>query len=482
MVIDIDSFLDRFEEQKEEVVKEEEVSLEFESDLKNRIKNYETEGIQGDFLLLKKIYDEIKKFDESIPVRFADIEKSGAASLKVLGNKYSRDFYNKLKENVSILQSKINEHMLKLDQVINTDQYHSIIHEFDEILKLYSIFPKEFYKEKSAIYLDIKKREVAINRSIEEYKQSKLTNLKSELKKASYNLSKSLVPGNLYAVEENMEKLHSILLSVPKIFMSDISKEKVVISALLMKSQNYLREEYVREFKDRKNRIDILTLRYRDCIIKNDFEKTLVTYDEIIFQFEKLPDVFLEEKVKVYAQINELYTLINDLLMKNNVSLFFETYNSSRILEEARDYIRHIKTSKIVNRKGLEDLKEKLHKVSDRFSNEKKEILITIEKLIKLAETRKIQNQKSQVLKDDNELDKTSIIKNSNDTDSRFKGSILEDINGKYQKLKNSSDPQEIKLLYKEISSQLNTIALPKKLKDDTIKKVNSIVASKKFN
>ena len=188
MAIDIDSFLNKYQQdKKDEIVpsekkNEEKLNLDFQKETEDKILNAKNK-LKNDtrFELLEKIYDEVKKFDEDIPSKFIGIENKANLALKEIGDKYSEEFLLKIKQNVSMIHQNITEHIKILDSKLNTEDFASIIKEHETILKLLDIYPKEFLREKLIISREIKKREIVIYKKINEYikAQRKLHDAKS---------------------------------------------------------------------------------------------------------------------------------------------------------------------------------------------------------------------------------------------------------------------------------------------------------------
>ncbi len=491
MVIDIDSFLDRYDEVELKEEEKKDYSINFENEVKEKISEFEREGLSADFNLLKQIYDEIKAFDESIPSKFMGIGDSGNRALKELGNKYSRDFLNKAKNNANILDIQIKEKLQKLDSMLQSFDFGTIIKEFESILVLYKQYPQYFIKEKLEISIEIRKREININQMILEYKEKKLLQIRQVLKINIDKLNNSLVPGNREEIEDNIDKLFSLVYSIPKLFLADLISEKQHIAKMMHKAEQFLKEEYQRDFSQRVVNIENLSEKFQTLNLHGNANGALLIYDEILFEFKKMPDVFLEKKVDYYEKINKLFITINSLLIKKNINDFLESYNSSKFIQEARDYIQRVKITKKANIANLTLLRENLFKVPNKFAYEKDSLLREIEFMIKTASSIASSNENfednySSDFNNDNQnfsmpLDLKEEIKETAQKSDSNK-STLEQIKIHLERLKKTNNSKEFYLLENKIKNYSNSLNASSKTKSDIISLIENIKKAKKFN
>ncbi len=478
MSIDIDSFLSKYTDEPEHKKKkkkvEEKIDLSFQKDVEEKLQDYEKQGLSKDFQFLKKVYDEIKGFDEDLPNKFLGIEGKGDLALKNLGSKYSKEFLVKVKKNGEILTTQITQELNQLDSAMQAMQFGKTIQLFDSILQKYSMFPKEILVSKSQIYEQIKSREIKINEFLQDFKKTQLVQIRTTLKQKAADLAKSMTPSNIEEIESNIEELHSIIAKTPKVFLSDLTEEKIKISSLLIKAQQYLTQEYKVEFESRKQIISQLTEKFHSYYLKNDLDNVILTYDEIIYQFEKLPNVLLELKISEYEKINELYASINSLIVKNSVSTFLESYNSSKIIEEAKDYIRHIKEGGKINETNLEEIRSKLELIPQKYSMEKRDIEKEIQTL-RLPNYHKEETQPSQTPNEPQV--KVEDIPQGKNTNKK----LIDEINMLFEKMKQSNNPAELKTLYKKIFFYIDTLPVDKEKKTILKNTVNKTLHSKKL-
>ncbi|MCA9497412.1 MAG: hypothetical protein KC589_10815, partial [Nanoarchaeota archaeon] len=183
MVIDIDSFLEKYsqdegfkdnsdEENQEEKV--DRIDLDFQKDVEDKIYKVSKKAETADFTFLKKIYDEVKRFDEDIPTKFLGIESEGDNLLKNLGGKYSLDFVKKVKENIAIVENAVNQKVVELDNLIQTENYLEIAERFEELIKFYNLAPREFIRKKIEFVKILRQREFIIHEKMMIYKSKKL--------------------------------------------------------------------------------------------------------------------------------------------------------------------------------------------------------------------------------------------------------------------------------------------------------------------
>ena len=219
-------------------------------------------------------------------------------------------------------------------------------------------------------------------------------------------------------------------------------------------------------------------------------------YDEILLEFESLPEVFFEKKIYLYKKINELYSMINDLFLKNNLNILMQSYNVSQIFKEATDYIKHIKITSKINLDTLAIIRTKIVNLSDKCEPEKSNLLKEID-LIKTRYLNSINKKDGNNIEEEtgnsqsekgafNEIIDSSYsqIENPNikiHKETDFTKQILDEINLHYEKIKKSKNPAELKILYEKIIFYINTIQIEPVKKKEIINKINKVISQKKL-
>lgn len=493
MGIDIDSFLEKYHKEennnssKEKLKEAEKINFEFQKDTEDKLlKAQKKIKENASFEILEKIYEEVKQFDEDIPSKFIGIENKSNLALKLIGDKYSEEFLLKIKQNVKAIHNEIENHIKILDSKINSDDFSFIIKEFETILKLFEVYPKEFLYEKLKLSEEIRKREIIINDKIKRYKIIKLKDTKIQINNAILSLDKSLVPNNIEEIEGKIAVLQRILRAIPKIFLTDLTEEKIIISKILIKSEKYLEEQYMQEFRKKEENLNQLYEHFHASYINKDLSKTLIIYDEILLEFESMPEVFFERKIKIYQKTNEFYAMINDLFMKNNLAILMQSYNASQIIKEAKDYIRHVKSTSKINLELLENVKIKVSKLPEKSEPEKsnllKEINMITQKYLKnkngaiLQENLEVTEEKNKV-----EFEDINNISLDIKSTSKFSKDVIIEINKHFEKIKKSNNIEELKISYKKIMFYLETMQIESKTKKDIVLKVKKILSTKKL-
>ncbi len=522
MVIDIDSFLENFKNNKvdDERKKIEKLDLDFQKEVESKLDSALKKVDDVDYNILKNIYLEVKDFDLDLTNKFLGIEDKSDESLKLLGEKYSKEFLERVKNNKIIISKNIDERLLKISKELDLKNFNNVIQLFEDLLKEYEKFPNEFIEDKLLYSSKIKNIELLLNKRIILFKQNDLKKIKIKIKKDLLELNSLLKPGNSSIIPKKISSIQYEFNTIPKIFKAELSEENILISKTIIKAEKYLLSEYQREFKEKKKILDKLFEKFHSYYIAGNVEKVVFTYDEILFQFNSLPNLFLEKKINIYQEINELYPKINKLLIKNQVSTFLESYNSSKIIEEVREYLRHANMRKSVNIENLKLLKNKLNLVSDKFLIEKNKLIGIIDSYLNKFEKINSKKMPNSSLKDGVNLKKKDInIKNidnnkesSNDsnltssrenlgenldnksklkTKSKIKNNsnpinqnieeIKIKINDYYNIVRDSNDVVEIKKAYKKLIFYLDLIKLPKQEKEVIKLKVKKLLLNKKF-
>lgn len=513
MVIDIDSFLDAMDKNPQEELqddhnagnKEKKVSLDFQKDVEDKIAFVESDADNKDLKILRKIYDEVKNFDQDLPNKFSGIETKGRDALRSLGEKYTSDFVSFNKNNAKILTQRINDDLKVLEQSIVSENFSDALNVFKRILENYEYFPKSFLKERLDFSVVLKQKENDLCALLETYKEKKKLELRSNLNLAVADLKKGLKLQDVKRVEFAVSKIQALLNSVPKVLNAYFASEKVKSNEVLIYAETFLYKKYEEEFLFKVEKLNLMFEKFHSSYINKRLDEVLLLYNEILVVFESMPDYFLEKKVELYKDINKLFGNVNNLVLEKNLFMFMETYELSRKIDAVNDYLVHVSRFKNINYDNLVSLREKVLLIPERYEVERQNIVKKIDELISSRNLKPKVNvvseqDSSQVFSDVKmQVKGTSESLGSDEgLNEGVLGDSLDDVNGSvnqgssldslrevnvlYEELKRTSNTAQIKILYKRIMFYLNMTNLKADKKADVIKRVNDLVRGKRLS
>lgn len=377
MVIDIDSFLDDFDDKELDKKKEKpkkEVDLKFKDYLADKFAQMEDIVNQEDFEFLVKAYSEIKKFEEELPNKFFDVKKTSGQSMSRVGSKFTETFLNGVKANKKFYGNKVNEFVVKVEECLKNKEILKAVSLFNEVTKNYKNFPKEFIFEKIDLGKKVRELEVKINEEFFVVWDEELKEIKKKIQKEVLNLKKNLQPGNIQEVEESLAIINEIFEKSPKVFYKELLKERIAVSKIIIVAETFLKKQYERDFKEKKIMFNDLLERFHSFQIKKKVNDALLVYDELVVLFERMPDMYIKEKVEIYKKINSVFDQLNSMLLVSNVDRFISTYRDSKVIMQAKEYISHAKINPKFDLKNLLAVKKNLDKVSEQLRPEKVEL------------------------------------------------------------------------------------------------------------
>jgi hypothetical protein len=381
MGIDIDAFLEDFdsaddkkEEEVQTSVKEKKIDLTFDKYVNDKFNKLQENVNEEDFKFLVKAYSEIKKFDHNLPTKLLELNKTSSSVLGVLGKKYTISFLEGIKLNKNKHGTFITQNLIKITELISQKQIPKAINLYNQVTASYKLFPKEFIIEKIELGKKLRQIEININNEFEVFWAKELKQIKSNLTKEISTLKQNLVPGKIEFIETNLHNINQILDNAPSIFYNELVKERIQIAKIIIMAENYLKEQYVIEFEEKQNQFKDLFEKFHKYQIRKDINSALTCYDEILYLFEKMPDAFIEKKIEIYTQINKTFESLNNLLLTNSISQFMDTYSSSKILSQAREYISNAKMNSNFDPSNLISIKSELNKIPDQLTPEKIEL------------------------------------------------------------------------------------------------------------
>jgi len=398
MTIDIDSFLDDFDvsESKKEDIKEKpkkEIDLTFKDYLSKKFSKLEDNVNEEDFEFLVKAYSEIKKFDENLPNKMFEVKKESGSTISNIGTKYTQTFLNGIRMNMQKHGNFVNKNLELVEKLLKENQIQKAVNLYNEVTKSYKLFPKEFIFEKIALGEKIRKLDIKINEKFKVYWASELKAIKMNLVKEISELKHNLVPGNITLIESKLHKINNIIDKAPKIFYNELLNERIQVSKIVIISEEFLRKQYEIEFIEKEELFNKLFERFHRYQLKKDMDSALVTYDEIILTFGKMPDAFIEKKIEIYNKINNIFDSLNNMLLTNNIDRFMNTYKQSKIINQAREYISHVQKSKQFDLGNLLTIRENLNNIPVKLKPEKVELEIQIDKIIEKQKALRVEKK-----------------------------------------------------------------------------------------
>ena len=381
MGIDIDAFLEDFDSaddvKKEEKAKPDQskkIDLTFDKYVNDKFNKLQENVNEEDFKFLVKAYSEIKKFDHNLPTKLLELNKTSSTVLNTLGKKYTISFLEGIKANKNKHGIFITQNLNKIAELISQKQIPKAINLYNQVTSSYQLFPKEFIIEKIELGKKLRDIEIKINVEFEVFWAKELKQIRKNLSKEISTLKQNLVPGKIEFIEANLHNINNILDSAPSIFYNELVKERIQVAKIIIMAEEYLKKQYLIEFEDKLQQFEELFEKFHKYQIRKDVNSALTCYDEILYLFEKMPDAFIEKKVEIYEKINKTFESLNNLLLTNSISQFMDTYSSSKILSQAREYITHAKMSSDFDPTNLISIKSELNKIPDQLTPEKIEL------------------------------------------------------------------------------------------------------------
>lgn len=396
MGIDIDKFLNNLSSEKKEEkveVKEEkkdvEVELNFDKEVESKLKTIELLSKEQDLLQLKEIYEKIKEFDQNMPSKFLNVEKNSSETISRLNKVYSNKLLNDLKNNVKILTNKIENNLKLIEEDIGEHKFKISLKKISESKTLLDQFPNEFFNEKNILKNKIIFLELKIQSQIRNFSKVKKLDIRSELLKDLKQLENLVLKTNSKKIEEKILDIQTKLDTVPKLFRTALNEEIMIANKAIYKAVERLNYLKSKEFEKELSEIYKLKEKFQTYVLKKDLNTALLIYNEVLLFFQDLPDTNFEEKIKVLDTITSMHSQINNLYIKNNVEIFLRSFNNSKVIEEARDYLDQISITKQASTNNLNLILDKLKKLPRSTHIEQDELVGKYETLIKKIQVKK---------------------------------------------------------------------------------------------
>lgn len=439
MAVNIDDFIDKFdtkEENKKPKKNSYDVNVDFQKEVEDKLENIRKDMTTKDYEIVKKVYEEVKNFDQDLPNKFFGIERKSTLTLKDIGSRYSQQFYEIAKSQGSNVMQSINQIISRIDNGLQNKHYTTILKDLESLKDLYKKFPPGFGKQRAQVGLMIKDREIKIFDAIDEYKKQKTHEIRKKFTEELESIEDCIKSNDSVFIDNTLKRIEDYLNKIPKILLSNISEERKKLTQKMMEAEKHLDTVYEQDFQNKRSSLYELFGEFQKYYLKKDLKKCATLYDQILIEFDKIPDVFLEEKMKLYSQVNELYGSMNNLILNSNVTIFLEAYKNSKTIEEIKDFISHVKNTGHIQPSTLDIAKKKIESLPSELKHEREDLK---KELIKLM---------SQSLPQQNNAIENKTI----DYEKK--------INEKYNLMKKSESKEEVEKLYNEIYNMMKNIKL----------------------
>ncbi len=473
MVLDIDSFLDEFEQKNSDKYKN--TNLDFQKDVEDKIYDIEQNSQDKDNIFLEELYKLISKFDQDLPNKFFGISQSTNSFLLSLGERYSKEFLEKNIRNEKIIEQQIESIKNELIKAVETSEFHKITILTRKMKLISSKIPNLLTFNKIGIAKRLYQIENSFYQQLNSIKEKYISNFKSDLHKRLVLLKQSLDKADLNSIESNIASIKIFLTTIPESFVFDLDIYLLKTNKVLEHSQQFLESYYKKELDLRKATIIKLKSTYHYFKLKKDIQKCLLLYNQILNEFNRIPDLFLEEKQSMYIEINNLFADMNKQFFSHNIDMFFDAYKNSKALQDKREYLYHLQLSKS-SKKKINNYDADLNIQEDIIQENN-------------------YNERIDGFNKDNSYKYNDFLFSINEISSKLDISVGEEKNSKrssnnyvkeidlyYQRLKKSMSEQEILKLYEKIIFYLNLSGIKREQKISTNKKIKTLIESKKWN
>ncbi len=477
---EIDKFLDDMEEDEEEPTGEEVVKIEgrekkeekpidlsFDEGLKRKFQELSQRINEEDFKFLVKAYEEVKKFDETLPSKLFGINKVSSDSVIQMGSKYSDEFLKLVDNRANSLNFSIRNNLAQVDKALAENNFGNVIYYFNEVSKLYKVFPKEFMEQKMELGKELRLKEIKINEKFEIYKKGELGRVREEIISLIANLRQSLRSENILEIESNISKLIFTVDMIPRVFYSDLTKERTSVAKILVISEDFLKKEYEKDFNRKKEEIQILIDKYHKYQNDKNSPNALATYNEILILFEKIPDVFIKKKLDLYRQITSVFNGLNNLILSDNINYFMKIYEASKVIENTRDYISYVKRTNRYNASLVNDFRSKLLRVPASLKTETEDLIRDLDLFDKGNSP-----QLGVINKVEEKSVPPKILINNNFEQESVNPDFLKNFNIYYNKLKNEKDKEKAMEYYRQIVFCLKSLDIDDSARAEIISKI----------
>jgi hypothetical protein len=376
MAIDIKKFLETIKKEPEQKKEISDVSkpfeLDFEKDVTNTLKELTSSLDSKSLKELHSLYLEIKKFDEHLPHKFLSIEKETGSSFSNISKTYSLKVISVLEQRKNILMSQFNQELQNFDSYLSQKEYSHLPNSLEKLYDLLHKFPKELRSDYVIMEKELLLREQEIKKAVSTFEQTELQEYRRTFLSLLSLVLSSLKKKDVELVEQSSEQVKDFYKSIPLLFKPLFSKEHSHMLQLFVSVQQFLLEEEkkLHEFKEKE--FHQLLERYQHSVLRKDVSNAVLIYNELVVLFNSMPLSNLEKKKEYLEKLGKIHTQLQELYVRTNVDMFLHSYSTSKILEEAREYLGHVAFTKKATLenvelilKKLEDLPEDLKRTSE---------------------------------------------------------------------------------------------------------------------
>lgn len=501
MGIDIDSFIDEIAKEKksqeetkkttiEQPKQDKGINLNFEESVKDNLSYLQNESSQiKDLDKLQQIYEEIKQFDESLPNKFLSVEELGNSSLEAVGEKYSKQYLESIQNSTKNIKQTVDSKLQQITQDIFDKDFTRIPQIIRELKQILRTIPEDFDLLFLEIKSKIKQKEIEVSRAVEEFQKNDLQTIRQELHTQIKTLLNNLKSNNKSFIKQQITHIEHTFETIPALFRVTLTHEKQLVDKAVVKAQNFLQEQIQQELTHTQNQITHLEEEFNTAVFNKDLKNALIYYNQIIDYYSSIPNYPVEDKIQYLEKTFSIHQKLHKLYINNNVTLFLETYNYSKTIEQIKDYIEKAKsTPHKIKSNNIKLLEEKINSFPQSFSTQTQQLQEEINNLKILYNKTHQNNEKKQntnTQKQTNTEYKTKkqthkTQQNTNNSHNyAIHSKILEEVKHYYTNFKKAPTKQKAKPYYDKIQFYLSFSNLSKEKVQDIKQRLNQELQSK---
>lgn len=498
MVINIEQFLDQYGKKAQETEKKDQTkhkSLDFQREVEENLQDTVEQTKNEEFAVMKKIYEEIKNFDKDLPQKFLGIEKKGMSALKQIGGLYSKNYISKLTTYCEQLDNQISSKLALIDRSISESHFAQVIKTIMEAEQLLQTYPNQYSERKSVQYLLVREKQAQAYALLAKKKKELLPETRKQLIGTMMIVQKSIQERDLEKTKSAIAQLESQLQLLPKFLITELLDEREKAMQVLYNAHKTIYDWEKELFVEQEERISSYIDLLHKAQDEKNLEHALTIYNQILIEFKELPELFLDKKINLLQKVNELYEVINSLVISNHVTTFLSAYNTSKEVEEIYTLLEHFKSQRTPQQETVELIVTKIKTLPascmeqrQRLSQELNQAIATKKNPVRIPQTSQFERvelkmpQQQQIQPVIVPKKVEEIININNPIFAKERKTILNEITLHCERILTSSNADELKILYKKTIFYIDTLNIPQTEKGAIAQKLIQIISRKNLN
>ena len=311
--------------------------LDLKTPISKQLEKFDKKSESKDFSLLKKMYDELRRFNKHLPQDFLDVENRTYEVLDVVTSNYTKKMVEQFNRNINNLENYFNERFELLKSHISTSSWQDFYNDCKQLKSHLPMFPQQALLVKLKWTYKITQIEKEFYIRVEQDKRN-MQSFKRHLEWKLNHFTEKFKEGSLHEKQELVERLEG-LLGVYRGGFDSFIPLRIKALNFIESAKRHIQTQRAEEFSIKSNEIRRVFTTLHNSILSKDLNYSFKLFNIANSLISQVSEEHFAQKSIWYQRLTYMKHQINNLCLNLQISSLFENYNQAKALSNAREII-----------------------------------------------------------------------------------------------------------------------------------------------